>query len=582
MSEETNKIFKYSITPNGIEEIFSLITSNDYIDNTKIKINISLQIYSSYYNSAYGFKYYTLCDFYHNYDNFIFEINELQCLPNHIINIKEITSNYNYSNHFFIIQINKYEHLSNALYQIYPKTIKYDISKYTRKFKYYVKPKIDLLKYDTISRINKIGSYIKLYIRVITKTTIVGFEKDETNYHKGNFFCFDVIDFNNETLRINAIKDNAEYFYKDIKINSIYEIKGNFSKQKIIKDFDLINDIYLSGDYIKPKYEISIGNETKIIELEDNNDLSKIDENKYLKFWNFYKILNYNFSNIQLVNTIGYVLKVGICFKKINALRNILLIDTSNNIIELDLWNQFTLLPIKEGNVLLIKNIQVKKRGDDNINCLTSVDETKIIINPNNERDNFLKKFILYSNINLKNENKLECFINEIIKLKNPILKKNERNFIKVINCYIVDLITDINDLIIEGCLEKNCFNQKLIKNQFFWFCNKCKKQYIFPGYYFNDWIIKISDCSGEINCILKKEIITYLINLTPNQIKLKTKNNILELLDLKSEFLFYTKCEKDTNDNLIILKIEKISNKKNYIINTLINNIKQKLKQIP
>ena len=166
--------------------------------------------------------------------------------------------------------------------------------------------------------------------------------------------------------------------------------------------------------------------------------------------------------------------------------------------------------------------------------------------------------------------------------MKNPILKKNEKNFIKVINCYIIDLITDVNNLIIESCLGKNCVNQKLIKNQSFWYCNKCKKQYIFPGYYFNDWIIKISDCSGEINCILKKDIISNLLNLSPNQIKLKSKNNILELLDLNSEFLFYTKGEKDTNNNLIILKIEKISNKKNYIINTLINNIKKKLKEIP
>ena len=567
---ESNKIFKYSLTPNGIEKIFSIITSNNYKDNTKIKINISLQIHSSNYLPIYGFKYYTLCDFFHNYEYFIFEVNELLCLPNYIINIKEISSTYDYSNQIYIIQIYKYELLSKALYQIYPKTKNYDISKFSRGFKYYVRQPIDILNYNTIRQINKIGSFIKLYIRVISKSTILGFEKNECDNHKGNFFCFDVIDFNNDTLRVNVVKNNAEFFYKKIKINSIYEITGNFSKEEIKKDFKELNNIYLK-DYIKPKFEITIGNGTNIKELEDDNLIDKIQEIKYINFWNFFQILNYNFSNIQLINSIGYVLKVGICFKKQHALRTVLLIDSSDNIIELDLWNQFTLLPILEGDVILIKNIQVKKRGDDNINSLTTVDETEIIF----KRDNFLK--ILYSKINLKNLNKLECFINELIILKNPILKKSEKNFIKVINGYILDLITDINDLFIEGCLDRNC-NGKLNKNESFWLCKKCKKQYILPGYFFNDWIIKICDCSGQINCILKKEVIQDIIKIPISKLKLKSKNNILELLDFNSEFFFYTKGEKTSNGDLIITNLEKIQKNKIYT-NTIINNIKKKLK---
>ena len=78
-------------------------------------------------------------------------------------------------------------------------------------------------------------------------------------------------------------------------------------------------------------------------------------------------------------------------------MRKIILCDSSFYKVQLTLWNKFTELDLKQGNILLLKYIRV---GNYNNNiCLTTIDNSSIDINPNiinndcNEYDD-LKKII--------------------------------------------------------------------------------------------------------------------------------------------------------------------------------------------
>ena len=50
------------------------------------------------------------------------------------------------------------------------------------------------------------------------------FTKNKDNTHGGNFFYFDAIDINNDTIRITATYSNANFYYSKIKVNNIYII----------------------------------------------------------------------------------------------------------------------------------------------------------------------------------------------------------------------------------------------------------------------------------------------------------------------------------------------------------------------
>jgi len=232
----------------------------------------------------------------------------------------------------------------------------------------------------------------------------------------------------------------------------------------------------------KPNKEIILGNDSKVVDVDDeDSNLIKIDENKFLEFNNIASMLKLNNSFVDLVNTIGIVIKAAKCYKVTYAIRKIKLLDDSGFIIDANIWNQYTLFPIKLGDILMIKNIQMKK-DNEGVNYLTTVDETDIIINPDIENKDKLKeiykKYIEESESNKKVNNGKKLNIKTKLENKNGncILKyinMNNDNFIfikdlidntikgktssiKMIYGYIFKLVyTKLEDIIIYTCL--NC-----------------------------------------------------------------------------------------------------------------------------
>ena len=570
---DPDKKYKHTLSINGINKIFSLISKNSYKENTIISLipNIFLQI-SKIENDPLN-KFFTLCDCYNNYEYFLIPYaNPLQCIPDHILIIKKLSAYFNYKLDYFIITIHECEYEGFALYQIFPNTKKINNKLYSRIFRYHLYDNIDPLQYNTISQINSLNCNLILYVRVIFKTTITSFKKNEKDkFHTGNLFYFDVIDINDETLRIKAIKNDASFYYKKINVNDVLEIKGKFQKNNLTNVDNIKNNlIYTSKDFKSPNFEIILGTDSEINELKDDNILKKVDIEKYIKYNTIYEILNSNPTHSELYNTICYILEVKSVFKVTYPLRKIKVIDSSDYIIDINIWNQFTLLPLKEGDYLIIKNIQVKKYKE--VNLLTTVDETTIDINVENKEIEKLRMFIKKKNnqFGLIDFSHPKCYIEQILNLKNNFIREGQKKYFMSL---IVNIKNIVNDkLYFEVCTNKKCQKKVIKKENNFWFCELCKKYYIYPSFNFHDWIVTICDISGEIDIKINSDKINDL-NLDIVKILNKNKKDVINLIGYDKKYIIQTKGEKNENKVLLIESIKpyKITKEKIYkLLNTI------------
>ena len=576
---------RYTLTPNGITIIFEKLSKEKPSPGDIINIDINLQ-----YSGIKSEEYFTFSDCYKNFANFKFKHAPYCLLKDEIINIKEISYIYDSSKQFFYFIINLYEITSKALYQIYPYTSPFNVNKYLNIFIYTKKKQIEYLKYNVLNNLDTLPKKLVFYLRVISKVTLTSFTKNKDNTHDGNFFYFDAIDINNDTVRIIATYSNANYYYSKIKINNIYTISGNFFLSEISKyqEHDKENPLYKYYKEIKmPCKEIYLGNDSKIIEMDnDDSNLLYIEENKFIEFNNIGNLLKLNNSFVDLINTVGIVIKAAKCYKVTYAIRKIKLLDDSGFIIDTNLWNQYTLYPVKVGDILIIKNIQIKK-DNKGINFLTTVDETELIINPDIEKKEQFKK--IYEEYIDKFESNKIITNSRKFTLKNKFEKKDNNCILKYINIstsvnfiFISDLIeknknkistpkllygyinkliySKLDDIVICTCIK--C-SKKLKQKDAFWFCSNCKKNYICPNYAFNDMIINIIDSSGNININLSGKKVKEIFGISPD--KNKNLENII-LLEKKIKYKLccvYSLNNYDTNRNLIVEDFKFITQEK-------------------
>ena len=131
-------------------------------------------------------------------------------------------------------------------------------------------------------------------------------------------------------MRITATYSNAKFYYSKIKINNIYIISGNFFLNELTRyqEHNEENPSYKFYKEIKkPNKEIILGNDSKVVDVDDeDSNLIRIDENKFLEFNNIASMLKLNNSFVDLVNTIGIVIKAAKCYKVTYAIRKIKLI----------------------------------------------------------------------------------------------------------------------------------------------------------------------------------------------------------------------------------------------------------------
>ena len=171
-----------------MQKIFDIITSPSYIPHQKIKTSISLQVSEITYESTLNLNLYTLSDSKYHYSYFLLEKDEPL---NSIILINSFSGYYDDNNYLFFIDIDDHSFLSKHLYQIFIHTSKFFHPKMN--FIYVSNEPIELSKYNTINDLTDLSTYVSLYVRVITKTTLTAFTKNESKTHTGNLFFFDII-----------------------------------------------------------------------------------------------------------------------------------------------------------------------------------------------------------------------------------------------------------------------------------------------------------------------------------------------------------------------------------------------------
>lgn len=569
-NNNSRQYYKYTVTPGGLQKIFDIITSSSYIPHQKIKAAISLQVSQINYESTLNLNLYTLSDSKYHYSYFLLEKDEPL---NSIILIQSFSGYYDENNYLFFIDIDEHSFLSKHLYQIFIHTSKFFHPKMN--FIYISNQPIELSKYNTISDLIDLSTYVSLYVRVITKTTLTSFTKNESKTHTGNLFFFDIIDIKNSTIRVVAKNNNASFYYTKIHLGKIYEIKGKFNIQKISYYPNVNNDnpIYsLTKEITKPKYEIFLGNDSEVNELHDEGYIASLEKLNYkITYHTISEILSKNrITKVELMSTKGYVKKAGSCTLKTYALRKIVLVDNTKKEININLWNQFTLLPIYKGDFICIKNIQVKHK--EGINFLTTVDETEIEINPSNDIPKYQMDSLIITPI--------QTFIAPIP--KKPILKKQEPSTKYVINdvlncnssktfkiiAYILK-IEFYSEVYYEVCCNEGC-NQRL-KNKGCWMCKKCKQNFFKPHYSLSDAKVEIIDSSGKLSTRLAGDQIETLLKLEDEQgfftlcmekhetPKLDVIQKIINKLCLSKHYCFSL---LSNQGNIYLKNIEKIQNK--------------------
>lgn len=569
-NNNSKQYYKYTVTPGGLQKIFDIITSPSYIPHQKIKTSISLQVSEITYESTLNLNLYTLSDSKYHYSYFLLEKDEPL---NSIILINSFSGYYDDNNYLFFIDIDEHSFLSKHLYQIFIHTVKFFHPKMN--FIYISNEPIELSKYNTINDLTDLSTYVSLYVRVITKTTLTAFTKNESKTHTGNLFFFDIIDIQNSTLRVVAKNNNASFYYTKINLGKIYEIKGKFNLQKISFYPNVNNDnpIYsLTKEISKPEYEIFLGNDSEVTELHDEGYIASLEKlNFKITYYTISEILAKNrITKIELMSTKGYVKKAGGCTLKTYALRKIVLVDNTKKEINVNLWNQFTLLPIYKGDFICIKNIQVKHK--EGINFLTTVDETEIEINPLDDIPKYqMESLIIKPMQNFFTPNPPK----PILKKQEPVAKYvindilNDK-FLKTfkIVAYILK-IEFYEEVYYEVCCNEGC-NQRL-KNKGCWLCKKCKQNFFKPHYSFSDAKVDIIDSSGKISTRLAGNQIETLLKLEDEQgiftlcmekhepPKLDIIQKIMNKLCLSKYYYFSLQTDQG---NIFIKNIEKIKNK--------------------
>jgi replication factor A1 len=155
---------------------------------------------------------------------------------------------------------------------------------------------------------------------------------------------------------------------------NIYYIKGGYAK---------FNDKRFTN--IKTDYRLIFDYNTQVTQVNKNLDTyfekNEKDKTDIVKFEDLH-----NCKQNQVINCLAYILQIFPVMNKQSRIGNVLmrkliLCDSSLYKVQFTLWNKFTELDLKQGNILLLKYIRV---GTYNNNiCLTTIDNSYIDINPN-------------------------------------------------------------------------------------------------------------------------------------------------------------------------------------------------------
>ena len=481
--------------------------------------------------------------------------------------------------------------------------------------------------YTPLKQLNTLTTDYKLLIKVTSKGEIKQFRNG-----KGKLFSFTIMDEYGSKMQAIGFDKIADKYKDEIIENNIYEITGGYIRTSD-KRFDPPGS----------DYKLILNDSSIIIK---KNNLDNNTKDKFLdpdnKFWTLREVKDANINTI--VNVICILGDKGeTTYKETKngslLIRKTIVLDQSNEKMELTLWRNFTQLNLNNGDLLVCQKVRVNDFGGKN---LTSTTESKIFINPplsdfpdiskeiqalkTFSEQNELNKGIIDSNSNNKenttinsnnNNNSFDKIKNELntfnsYQNNNKNNNYNNKNYNDKI--VYIDSILDEMDKYINidfdhrfpfykiraiithlghteknfyaGCPNREC-NRKVSFSNGDWICQYCRQSYKTPKYYYS-LNIRVKDCSSEYWIDIFGKPAELIMNMSADDYRNILINRDEEKLSQISEGVEYkefyfllkvrlNKFNDSTKKKFTANKIEKINKKED--TSRLVNDIKNKLK---
>ena len=412
---------------------------------------------------------------------------------------------------------------------------------------------IDMKTILDLSQISTFTKNISLYVKLTKKSFPKKFYNKITD-KECRLLTFDLIDKNGFQMQAAIYDDTIDKFSPILKEGNIYYIKGGYAK---------INDKRYT--YIKSDYKLILDFNSQIMEVDKN--LDKIFDNKE-EMVNITKFVDLtNCKQNQIINCLGYVLQVFPVMTKSSRIGNVLMrkllvCDSSMFKVQFTMWNKFTELDLKQGNIILLKAIRVGNYN--NTITLSTVDNSNIEINPDLSIENYkeyeelqkainegineedIKNINEYNIINYSNnsDNNKSLANNKIIYIKDLVKQLYKKYYNANNNLSEISMNFTIKATVLEfEHSDKNYYlacpncRKKLIQKDEKFSCPGCESQVndALLNYFLN---LRVIDISGEhslnlfgdqVNNLFGIDAKNYsnLIENKENEKLVKIRNNI-------------------------------------------------------
>ena len=477
--------------------------------------------------------------------------------------------------------------------------------------------------YTPLKQLNTLTTNYKLLVKVTSKGEIKPFRNGN-----GKLFSFTIMDESGSKMQAIGFDKIVDKFKDVIVENNIYEITGGYIRTAD-KRFDPPDSDYKL-----------VLNDTSVILKK--NDVDNILKEKFSdpdnKFLTLREVKEANINSI--VNVICIVGDKGESTYKETKngsmlIRKTIVLDQSNEKMELTLWRNFTQLKMNNGDLLVCQKVRVNDFGGKNI---TSTTESKIFLNPQISdfpdiakeiqalklfsEQNELNKGIIEPNekeiTNNNNNSKYNKSNNEINKSNNEYNKNkntfdnNNKNYNDKI-VYMDSILDEMDRYVMTdfdhrfpfykiratithlghteknfyaGCPNREC-NRKVSFSNGDWICQYCRQSFKVPRYYYS-LNIRVKDCSSEYWVDIFGKPAELIMNMTADDYRNILVNRDDEKLNQISDSVEYkeyyfllkvrlNKFNDTTKKKFTANKIEKINKKEE--TGRLVNDIKIKLK---
>ena len=477
--------------------------------------------------------------------------------------------------------------------------------------------------YTPLKQLTTLTQDYKLLIKITTKGEIKPFRNG-----KGKLFSCIIMDEFGSKMQVVAFDKMADKFKEEIQENNIYEISGGYLRNSD-KRYDP------SGS----DYKLILNETSTVIKKNsDENNFNEKFSDPESKFLNLREVKDTNLNTI--VNVICVVGDKGeASYKETKTgsqlIRKTIVLDQSNEKMELTLWRNFTQLNINNGDLLICKKVRVNDFGGKN---LTSTTDSKIFINPpvesfpdiakeiqalklfseqnelnkgiieqnsnnnngknnnynknNKKEENIINNNIITNNINISNNNKKEY--NDKIIYMDSILEEMDK-FIMIDKDHrfpfykiraIVTHLGHTEKNFYPGCPNREC-NRKVSFSNGDWICQYCRQSFKIPKYYYS-LNIRVKDASSEYWVDIFGKPAELIMNMSADDYRNilinrddEKLNQISENIEYK-EFYFLLKVRLNkfndsTKKKFTANKIERINRKED--TERMVGDIKIKLK---